>query len=214
MFKQFDNNYINNLNSQSMGMKKNSLIKDRVNLISTHMYKQYLEYMHASQNTSEMFKRILVEMDEVTNHMKQAFAMKDMPNPNISSKTDADKSVGIMNILWQSVSLTTRGNTRPQALKRKNNPPLFCGRILALNGDFQDASLEICEQEYPDILNCEIASLFIPADPTMNAIIKVKHLGDTEYLINQIDAPREFLLKVTEIICGGGFFHEEAPDWE
>ena len=49
----------------------------------------------------------------------------------------------------------------------------------------------------------------MPADPTVDAIIKIKHLGNAEHLINQIDAPREFLLKVVEIICGGGYYHEE-----
>ena len=48
-----------------------------------------------------------------------------------------------------------------------------------------------------------------PADKTANCIIKIKHLGNKEFIINPIDAPREFLLKVIEIICGGGIYHEE-----
>ena len=38
---------------------------------------------------------------------------------------------------------------------------------------------------------------------------KIKHIGNIEYKINQTNAAREFLLKVIEIICGGGFYHEE-----
>ena len=31
-----------------------------------------------------------------------------------------------------------------------------------------------------------------------------------EYKIQRNDCAREFLLKVIEIICGGGFYHEES----
>ena len=30
-----------------------------------------------------------------------------------------------------------------------------------------------------------------------------------EILISQLDAPREFLLKVIEIVCAGGEFHKQ-----
>ena len=103
-----------------------------------------------------------------------------------------------------------RENIKPQALYRKENAPMFCGRIIALNGDFQKASLDITDIEYPDILNCEIASLYIPADNHADAIMKIKHVGNVEYNLNQAECAREFLLKVIEIICGGGFYHEES----
>jgi hypothetical protein len=196
------------------GTKKNTVIKERVNLITSHMYKQYLEHVKASKNTTDMFSRMLSEMVSVGSQLSESFVQKNAPSSNIFCETDADRSVGIMNILWHSISFTTRGNTKPQALYRKGKQPLFCGRILALNGDFRDASLGLQDQEYPAILKCEIASLFVPADPTFDAIIKIKHLGNSEFLINQIDAPREFLLKVVEIICGGGYYHEEAEQTE
>ena len=91
---------------------------------------------------------------------------------------------------------------------REEKSPLFTGRILALNGDFQDAALDIQDQEYPDILKCEIASLYVPADTTTDAILKIKHIGSQEFALNQIDASKEFVLKVIEIICGGGIYHE------
>lgn len=206
--------YFSKDNMTPSSAKKASVIKERVNLITGHMYKQYLEHIQATQNTSEMFNRILNDMDDVSKQLKDSFIQRNIPASNVFYEVDADKSVGIMNILWHSISLTTRGNTRPQALYRKDCPPMFCGRILALNGNFQDASLDIQDQEYPDILKCEIASLFIPADSTADAIIKVRHLGDVEYAVNPIDASREFLLKVIEIICGGGFFHEEITEEE
>jgi len=194
--------------------KKNSAVKERVNLIVSHMFKQYIEHQEANLNTTRIFYLILKYLEEITENLRESFIERDIPSSQIFCEIDADKSVGIINILWHSISFTTRGNTRPQALNRENKSPLFTGRILALNGDFQDAALDIQDQEYPDILKCEIASIYIPADNTAPAIMKIKHLGDQEFPVNQIDAPKEFLLKVIEIICGGGFYHEDDSDDE
>jgi hypothetical protein len=193
-------------------LKKSSAIKERVNLISSHMYKQHKEFEQATANTTQMFFRILRDMEDVTAYLKESFEKRGIPTNQIFSETDADRSVGIINILWHGISFTTRGNTKPQALYREDHTPLFTGRILALNGDFQDASLDIEDQEYPDILRCEIASLYVPADTTADAIIKIRHLGNKEFHVNQIDASREFLLRVIEIICGGGIYHENEPE--
>lgn len=209
-----DDNITNNFNMSSITLKKSSVVKERVNLISSHMYKQYLEYQQAQKNTDDMFKRILQDIEELTEYLKESFNARGIAPSNIFCEIDADKSVGIINIMWHSISFTTRGNTKPQALYRKNNPPLFSGRIIALNGDFQDASLDLQDQEYPNILKCEIASLYVPADTTKDAITKIKHLGDQELQVNQANASREFLLKVIEIICGGGVYHETIEFFE
>jgi hypothetical protein len=191
--------------------RKISATRERVNLIASHMYKQHKEHQQATYNTTQMFYRILNDMEEVINDLRQSFSSRGVEPSKIFCEIDADRSVGIINILWHSISFTTRGNTKPQALYREDDNPLFTGRILALNGDFQDASLDIQDQEYPDILKCEIASLYIPADTTSPAILKIKHLGNKEFYLNQIDASKEFLLKVIEIICGGGIYHENEP---
>ena len=60
------------------------------------------------------------------------------------------------------------------------------------------------------LLEKEVASVYVPAEKTQSAIIKIKHLGNKEFYMNQMDAPREFLLKVIETICGGGLYHEES----
>ena len=51
---------------------------------------------------------------------------------------DKEKSVVIINILWHTISLTTRCNYEPQALFREGNAPMFAGRIMALNGNYND----------------------------------------------------------------------------
>ncbi len=198
-----------NKSKDTLTTERPSAIKERINIVASHMFKQYKEHLQASSNTSRMFKRILEDMDEITEHLQKAFDLRGVSKTQIFSETDADKSVGILNILWHCISFTTRGNTKPQALYREDGEPLFTGRILALNGDFQDAALDIQDQEYPDILQCEIASLYVPADTTAPAIMKVKHLGNKEFQVNQIDAPKQFLLRVIEIICGGGIYHED-----
>ena len=60
------------------------------------------------------------------------------------------------------------------------------------------------------LLDLEVASLYVPADKSAKAIIKIRHLGNQEFYINQMEAPREFLLKVVETICGGGNYHKEG----
>lgn len=192
--------------------QKNSAVKERLNLITAHMCKQFKEHNDASENTTRMFYRILRDMEELTENLRDAFGSRKIPPSKVFCEIDADRSVGIINILWHCISFTTRGNTKPQALFRDENTPLFTGRILALNGDFLDAALDIQDQEYPDILKCEIASLYVPSDTTMPAIMKIKHLGNKEFHINQIDASKEFLIKVIEIICGGGIYHETEYD--
>ncbi|OGI16994.1 MAG: hypothetical protein A2255_10005 [Candidatus Melainabacteria bacterium RIFOXYA2_FULL_32_9] len=204
----------NDFNDIEIIQNRPSAIKERLNLVASHMYKQYKEHKEATLNTTKMFYRVLRCMEEVTESLKENFTARDVPESQIFCQTDADKSVGILNILWHSISFTTRGNTKPQALYRQDNTPLFTGRILALSGDFLDASLDIQDQEYPGILSCEIASLYVPADTLTPAILKIKHLGNQEFYLNQVDAPKQFLLKVIEIICGGGIYHEDGFNYE
>lgn len=199
-------------NNKTFSIKKSSMIKERINLVSSHMFKQYKEHLEATSNTSQVFSRVLKDMEEITYQFQESFASRGVNHSYINCKTDSDKSVGVVNILWHSLSFTTRGNTQPQALFREGMPPLFTGRILALNGDFHDAALDLMDQEYPDILKCEIASLYVPADVSSPAVMKIKHLGNEEFLLNQIDAPKQFLLRVIEIICGGGLYHENETE--
>ena len=196
-------------NNQVPSSGKSSIIKERLGLVSTYMAKQYSEYQLSNQNTNIVFSDILNLGYEVVEILKKEFANKDISPNGISFTTDSDKSVGILRILWHSISFTTRGNLKPQALYRQDDAPMFCGRIIALNGDFKSASMDVGNLEFPEILNCEMASLYIPAHKDKDAIMKIKHIGNIEYKINQTNAAREFLLKVIEIICGGGFYHEE-----
>ncbi|MGD9581393.1 MAG: hypothetical protein AB7V50_08460 [Vampirovibrionia bacterium] len=197
---------------QSSDFKTSIETEKRLDNIIKHMDKQYKEYLNSTKLTSKSFETLLLEMKNISGYLKTSLQNNNTTPAQIFYETDADQSVGILHILWHTISFITRGNTKPQALERTDKPPLYSGRIIALNGDFQDLDQEMQENEYPDILKAEIASLYIPHSKNMKAIMKIKHLPDEEFYFNYKEAPLGFLLKVIEIICGGGIYHEEDPD--
>lgn len=201
------NNY-ENFDNLETSMRKSSVIQERVNLVSTHMYKQFLDYQNATVNTNEMFLRMVDDLKTVIQSLKDSFAARGVTTQNIFLEVDAQKTVAILNIFWRKISFTTRCNFQPQALFRENELPLFSGRIMALNGNYHEVMKD--QDDMQALLDCEIASLFVPADKTQNTIIKIKHLSNREFYLNQMDSPREFALKVVETVCGGGLYHEEG----
>ena len=203
-----DNN-INSFDNLESSLRKSSVIQERINLVSAHMYKQFLEYQHSTINTSETFVKMIDNMEATVEFLKQSFASRGVATQNIYYDADVNKTVATLNILWHVMSFTTRCNNKPLALYREQETPIITGRIMALNGIYTEIIKKNPENEMQALLEAEIASLFIPADKTQNAIIKIKHLGNREFYINQMDAPREFLLKVVETVCGGGLCHEE-----
>lgn len=192
-------------------------IQQKVDFLAAHMQKQLKEHEAAMQNTCRVFEYLLQDLDNFTACFQEAFQPRVAETEttmwrgesHIRSQADPDRSVGILNILWHAISFTTRGNTKPLALNRPGRPPMFTGRIIALNGDFLDAYSNLQTSSVPELLHQEVASLFVPADPSAPAVMRIKHLTGEELYFHQADAARRFLLKVVEIICGGGFFHEQ-----
>lgn len=205
------NNYESFDNSETSS-RKSALIQERVGLVSTHMYKQFLDYQHATVNTNEIFAGMASNLQDVVDTLKEAFASRNITTQNIYLDIDPQKSVIIVNILWHKISFTTRCNFQPQALYRENGQHVFSGRIMAIRGNYYEIMKGVIEHddEMVKLLDNEVASLFVPAETNQNSIMKIKHLANREFYLNQIDAPREFVLKVIEAICGGGFYHEEG----
>lgn len=203
----FNNNNFDNLETS---VRKTSVIQERVSLVSTHMYKQYLEYQHANLNTQDMFIKIINNLDATVEYLKQYFSARGISGQNIYYQIDDKRTVIRLNILWHTISFTTRCNDRPQALYIEKSEPLFCGRIMAIKGDYEEIIKKHNEESVSIFLDSEVASLYCPAEKEQNTIIKVRHLGNRNFYVSQTDAPREFLLKVIETICGGGCFHEEG----
>lgn len=203
-------NSFDSLDNLETSLRKSSVIQERMNLVSTHMYKQFLEYQHSNINMAEVFLKMLENMNMTVEFLKQSFNARGVSAQNIHYELDSSKNIAVLNILWHTISFITNVNSKPQALQRENGIPLFTGRIMALKGDYHKIVLDNKEDYTQALLEHEVASLYVPAEKTEAAIIKVKHRGNTELPINQMEAPREFLLKVIEIICGGGLYHEES----
>lgn len=205
------NNYESFDNSETSA-RKSALIQERVGLVSTHMYKQFLDYQHATINTNEIFLGMAANLQDVIDTLKEAFASRNVTTQNIYLDIDTQKSVIIVNILWHKISFTTRCNFQPQALYRENGLHMFSGRIMAIRGNYYETmnGVRNHDEEMVKLLDNEVASLFIPAETNQNTIMKIKHLANREFNLSQVDAPREFVLKVIETICGGGFYHEEG----
>ena len=94
------------------------------------MYKQFLDYQHATINTNEIFSRMIDNLQEIAEILKEAFASRGVTTQNIYVDFDQQKSVVFINILWHKISFTTRCNFQPQALYRENGNHLFSGRIM------------------------------------------------------------------------------------
>ena len=201
-----------NFNNTETSFRKSSLIQERVGLVSTHMYKQFLDYQHATLNTTEIFAEMIDNLKAIADSLKQSFVSRGITAQNISVEHDKDKSVVVINILWHTISLTTRCNFEPQALYREGASPMFSGRIMAINGNYNE--LTEGKKNRSDIMEIllekEIASLFVPADKSQNSIFKIRHLPNREFFLNSTDASREFVLKIIETVCGGGVYHEEG----
>ncbi|MCI1274122.1 MAG: hypothetical protein LKG27_06800, partial [Clostridiaceae bacterium] len=205
------NNYESFDNSETSS-RKSSLIQERVGLVSTHMYKQFLDYQHANINTNDIFYRMLDDLQAVVETLKEGFSSRGVTTQNIYIDVDVQKTIAVVNILWHKMSFTTRCNYQPQALYRENNMHLFAGRIMAIKGNYNDLMKDIKthDEEMVRLLDNEVASLFVPAETNQNSMMKIRHLSPREFYLNQVDAPREFVLKVVETICGGGLYHEEG----
>ena len=201
-----------NFNNMETSFRKSTLIQERIGLVSSHMYKQFLDYQHATLNTAEIFVEMIDNLKAIADSLKQSFASRGVTTQNIYVDYDKDKTVVVINILWHTISFTTRCNYEPQALFRESAPPMFSGRIMAINGNYNELTENIASrnQIMEILLDKEVASLFVPADKAQNSIFKIRHLSNREFFLNSTDASREFVLKVIETICGGGLYHEEG----
>lgn len=190
--------------------RKSAVIQERMGLVSSHMYKQFLEYQQSNANTAVLLDRMVENMALTVGYLKQSFTTRGIPSENIYYEYDKQKHIAVLNILWHSISFISNMKDKPKALHREKDLPLFTGRIIAIKGVVPEVKNGITEEIEQKLLDLEVASLYVPADKTGKAIIKIRHLGNQEFYINQMEASREFLLKVIETVCGGGNYHKEG----
>lgn len=185
------------------------LLEERVGALAGHMAKQWQEHEQAQRNANRMFDSLLGELEILCACFRKSLAPEQIPHQRVESRIDADRSVGILNLLWHTVSFTARGNAKPLAMYRHGRDPVFTGRIVALLGDFHELTRHDPFHDFSDLLTHEIASLYIPADPQTPTVMSIRHLGDEEHYFAQPEAPRLFVLKIVEMLCVGGYFHEK-----
>jgi hypothetical protein len=183
-------------------------LNQRVQLIAQHMAQQWQSHTRAVEKTNVLFEQLLNDLEPLCEAFKQHFTQLGLPTSRTYVEIDPDRSVGILSIQWHTISFTVRGNSKPFALSRSDSTPLFSGRIIALVGDFQELAIEMQTTDYPDLLQFELASLYVPDEDTAPAVMRARHLGDEESFFHPGEAARMFLLKTVEMTCGGGFFHE------
>ena len=191
---------------------KSSVTQERVSLVASHMYKQYLDFSNSSSNGYRAFLEISKEVQIISDLLSQSFSARNIPNQNIFVEHDSQKTVVMLNVLWHKISFSIRSNIQPQALPRDMGAaPIISYRIMALKGNYNEL-LKTAQKENKEemevLLNHEVASLFIPAEKTQPAIMTIRHLANKELTLSSVDASKEFVLKVLESVCGGGIYHE------
>lgn len=198
-------------NFDSNNFDRNSMIKQRVSEVTAYMYKQFCDYQHINENTSEIFANMANVAKEVVEQLKQSFASRGVATENIWVKFDTKVPAIIINVFWLQYSFTMRCNFKPQALFREGSTSLYSGRIMAVKGDYfvAVANAKTPDAEMACLLDKELASLYVPANKMENALIKARY-GSKEIPLNQTDAGREFVLKITESIVTDTMYHEEG----
>lgn len=194
--------------------KRNSaLIQERVNLVSSHMYKQFLEYQDADKNTTEIFYEMINNLQIIVENLKQAFASRGIATQNIYLEKDSTRTCVCVNVFWNQFSFTTKCNFAPQSININGSPlPVLTGRIMALKGHYN----KLINPNIPDkdqlslLLEQELASLYVPADKNNNTVFKLSHRPNKEFYLAQIDAPKEFVLAILESVCGSTIYHKEG----
>lgn len=204
-------NKFDSLDNLELGVQKSSVVQQRTNLVAIYMYKQFVEFHQATLATNDVFSKTLENLATVLEYLKQSLNARNVPVQNVSCTVDSAKTLAIVDILWHKISFTSRFNISPKALPQKTGSPMFCGRILAINGDFTKLIKETddYEKQMEILLDNEIASLYVPAEKNQGTIMTIRHKDNQELYISQVDAAREFLLKVVEIVCAGGEFHKQ-----
>lgn len=207
-------NNFDSLDNLELQVQKSSVVQQRAGLVAVYMYKQFMEFHQAMVNTNDTFSKILENLAVVLEYLKQSLNIRNVPIQNVTCNVDSTKTLAIVDVLWHKISFTCRFNISPKALPQKNGSPLFCGRIFAINGDITKLIKEDddFETQMDTLLAHEIASLYIPAEKNQGTTMTIRHKGNQELYISQLDAPREFLLKVIEIVCAGGEFHKQNDD--
>lgn len=183
-------------------------MENRLAMVAQHLAHEWHEHELARRQTDKLFAQILDLLPELTRRLQGAMVECQVPSRGIYHSIDGDRSMGILQLLWHPITFTTRGNIQPLALQRYGKEPVLTGRIVALNLDFNDVAQDWVEIDYGHLLQYEIASLYVPAQRDMPAVLKTHERPDDEIYIPQAEAPSQFLLRTLEQVSTAGIYHE------
>ncbi|MBX2861716.1 MAG: hypothetical protein KTR14_10825 [Vampirovibrio sp.] len=185
-------------------------MKSRINDVAGFLVRRQQQHDRALKNTQRIFDGLLDDLHPVCNFFKEAMQGSGLPEQRIYADMDPDRSIGILNLCWHTLSFMARGNHLPMAVDRPNREPLFTGRIVAISSDFADGSQQLHSGDFHDVLQHEVASLYVPAASDEPVIMRIPHLGGEDLQFEPREAARQFLLKTVEMVCSGGAFHEKS----
>lgn len=188
-------------------------LEQTIDRLAATMVAQFKAHQTAMSQTHTVFEQLLDLLAPTTEAFAQALQNRALHFPvaqPVSIRIEPDRSVGVVRLLWHTLSFTTRGNSHPLALERPGREPLFSGRIVVLQGDLTQLApdWEDTPVALETLLEYELASLFVPADALQPAILRMPHKPGDEVFYHQASAAQQFLLKTLEVVCHGGFLHE------
>ena len=106
-----------NFNNMETSFRKSTLIQERIGLVSTHMYKQFLDYQHATMNTTEIFAEMIDNLKATADSLKQSFAARGVTTENIYVNHDKDLSRHRLFLFLTKAEILLLRNQHMQTLK-------------------------------------------------------------------------------------------------
>ena len=67
------NNY-ESFDNLETSVRKSSVVQERSALVAVRMYKQFLDYQHATMNTTEVFSEMIDNLKAIADSLKQSFS--------------------------------------------------------------------------------------------------------------------------------------------
>ena len=193
--------------------RQSSVDQERMSIVASHMYEQYNNYQNANLLAGEILDSIYENMKITTEYFRQTFTARGISSDDIYCLKDDETKSLLLSILWHKIGFTMIFNDKPQVLEDNvSRQRTICSRIVATKGDCIKVIKENPDTLVEKIRNIEVASLYVPSNKSMPCELRTIHL------INEIrpisisieNAHKEFLLKVIEYVCGGGYVHWQS----
>ncbi len=200
-----------------------SWITQRVATLSAHLNQQQTDFQAAQLQTRQVFNELLDALELMAESFRAEMAQHAQPTDRIYATIDPDRSIGILTLLWHSVSFSVCDQYQPLAVERRGHAPLLACRIMATLGDYRH---QHSLWETPETTQGphEFASLFVPAPaapvgqahlpnalptlPSDTCLLRFTHTPGDRYLAWDQVVP-VFLSSVLDALCGGGMLHNQ-----